>query len=196
MAQSAGVCLIMNFVAIDFETANSSRSSVCSVAVVRVEKGKITDSFYSLVCPPHVKFDYWNTKIHGITAEDVVGQPNFAQLWTALSPYLHNQTIIAHNAAFDISVLRSVLSEYQLPAPVFRHFCTVSMSKKIWPNVENYKLSTLARFFDIRFEHHHALHDARVCATLALLANQEIQAENMDQFIAKVNMKVQEFRSA
>ncbi|QJW45898.1 3'-5' exonuclease [bacterium BFN5] len=186
----------MNFVALDFETASSSRSSVCSVAVVSVEKGKIVDSFYSLVRPANLKFDYWNTKIHGITAEDVKDQPDFTQVWDTLKNYLQHKTVLAHNAAFDMSVLRSVLNEYQLVPPVFRHFCTVSMSRKVWPNCENYKLSTLARNFELNFEHHHALHDARVCAMLALLAQNEVQADSLEQLVDKLKVKVQEFKIA
>ncbi|MEG6584026.1 3'-5' exonuclease [Dendrosporobacter sp. 1207_IL3150] len=186
----------MNFVAIDFETANSSRSSACSVAVVTVENSKIVDSFYSLIKPSNLKFDYWNTRIHGITAEDVLNQPTFADIWDKLKPYLHNKTVIAHNAAFDISVLRSVITEYGLTAPLFNHFCTVSMSKKVWPDSENFKLSTLAKRFDISFEHHNALDDARVCATLALLAQDQVKAQNLDTLIAKLEMKVKAFKTA
>lgn len=185
----------MNFVAIDFETANSSRASACSVAVVKVEESKIVDSFYSLVRPANLKFDYWNTKIHGITAADVEDQPDFAQVWTKLRPYLEHKTVIAHNAAFDFSVLRSVLKEYGLEAPLFNHFCTVSMARRVWPYCENYKLSTLARRFEINFAHHHALHDARVCASLALLAKAEVKAQNLEQFIAKLGMKIQSFKA-
>ncbi|SDL80985.1 DNA polymerase-3 subunit epsilon [Dendrosporobacter quercicolus] len=185
----------MNFVAIDFETANSSRSSACSVAVVTVQNSQVTGSFYSLVRPADLKFDYWNTKIHGITADDVRHQPDFAQLWPRLKPYLQQQTVIAHNAAFDFSVLRSVLNVYGLETPSFKHFCTVSMAKRVWPNCENYRLSTLARAFAIDFEHHHALHDARVCAMLALLAKDEVRVDNLEQLIAKLKMRVQTFRA-
>ena len=78
----------MNYVAIDFETANRSRASACSLAAVVVEEGQIVRSHYSLIKPPDLQFDYWNTKIHGITAKDVADKPDFAQLWDKIRPCL------------------------------------------------------------------------------------------------------------
>jgi len=186
----------MNFVAIDFETANSMRSSACSVALVMVENGQIANSFYSLIRPPVLRFDYWNTRIHGITAQDVADKPTFAELWPEIRPYLDHKIVIAHNAVFDVSVMRSMLTEYQLSAPVFKHLCTVKLAKRVWPGVENYKLPTLARKFDIHFEHHHALHDAKVCVMLALLAQNEVQAESFAQLTEKLGMQAQDFKLA
>lgn len=184
----------MNFVAIDFETANRYRSSACSVAVVAVEDGQITRTFYSLIQPPVMQFDYWNTKIHGITAADVADQPTFAELWQDIKPYLENKIVLAHNAAFDMSVLRSVLGEYSIPVPDFNHACTVELAKKVWPQELSYKLSALADRFDISFEHHHALHDARTCAQLALLAAQSLKADNFLNLAELAQLKIRAFR--
>ena len=59
-----------NFAAIDFETANNERTSICSVGVVIVRNGEIADRFYSLVHPEPDYYLYWNTRIHGLTQED------------------------------------------------------------------------------------------------------------------------------
>jgi len=64
------------FVAIDVETANADRSSICQIGAVRVENGIVTDTFATLV-DPETCFDPWNTQIHGITADMVQGQPAF-----------------------------------------------------------------------------------------------------------------------
>lgn len=183
----------MNVVAIDFETANRSRSSACSMAAVTVENGKIVRSAYALIRPPVLAFDYWNTRIHGITAEAVRDKPTFAELWQRIKPHLENKVVLAHNAAFDIGVLRSVLQEYQLEKPSFRYACTVDIAKRVWSGLENYKLSTLAQRFAIQFDHHHALHDARACATIALLAQESVQAENFQQLAAALQVKVRDF---
>ena len=61
---------MQNFAAIDFETANGRRSSVCSVGVVIVREGKIVDRFYSLIQPSPNYFTYWTTAVHGLTHED------------------------------------------------------------------------------------------------------------------------------
>jgi len=185
--------ILMNFVAIDFETANSSRSSVCSLAAVTVENGKIVRSAYSLIRPPVMKFDYRNIQIHGINPEDVMNKPTFNQLWARICPHLENKIVIAHNAAFDISVLRCILQEYSIPLPKFKHACTVQIAKKTWPGGENYKLDTLAKKFQIDFEHHNALHDARACAQIAILAGQELQADNFLHLMHMLKLTIKDF---
>lgn len=183
----------MNFVAIDFETANRYRTSACSMALVTVIDGKITDTAYRLIRPPELKFDYWNTRIHGITAKDVVDQPTFAELWDDIKPLLDNKTVVAHNAAFDVSVLRSILNEYGLEHPQFKHACTVDLARKVWPGEESYKLSSLAERFKLSFKHHHALDDANTCALVALLAAKEAKAPTFERLVDMMNVKLKDF---
>lgn len=183
----------MNYVAIDFETANRSRSSACSMAAVTVEDGQIVKTAYSLIRPPTLQFDYWNTKIHGITAQDVADKPTFADLWQKIKPHLENKVVIAHNAAFDMSVLRSVLNEYTLPYPRFQYVCTVDIARRVWRDSDNYKLSTLAERFAIKFDHHNALHDARACAMIALLAKEAVKAENFRHLTEKLQITLKPF---
>ena len=183
----------MNYVAIDFETANRSRASACSLAAVTVENGQIVKSAYSLIRPPVLQFDYWNTRIHGLTEKDVADKPTFAELWPRIRPHLEDKVVIAHNAVFDIGVLRSMLDEYGLPHPRFRYACTVDIARRVWTDVENYKLSTLANRFNIQFEHHNALHDARTCAMIALAARETIKARNFKHLTEKLNIAVRAF---
>lgn len=184
----------MNFVALDFETANYKRSSACSVAVVEVKNGQIHDSFYALIRPPELKFDPINVQIHGITARDVRDKPTFAQLWDELRPCLENKIVVAHNASFDMGVLKSVLAEYRLPTPLFHHFCTVSIARKVWPHLENHKLGTLGSYFKIEFQHHNALDDARTCAQIALLAGEKMRAENFAALAKKLALPAKKFQ--
>jgi len=183
----------MNYVAIDFETANRSRASACSMAAVTVENGQIVNSAYSLIRPPILQFDYWNTKIHGLTAKDVEDKPTFAELWDRIKPQLEHKVVIAHNAVFDIGVLRSMLDEYGLAHPKFQYVCTVEMARRVWTDVENYKLSTLAQRFAIEFDHHHALHDARTCALIALAAQTAVKAISLKQLTEKLNITIRDF---
>lgn len=184
----------MNFVAIDFETANRFRSSACSMAVVTIEDGEVVNTAYHLIKPPVVEFDYWNTKIHGITAQDVADKPTFAELWDELRPLLENKVVVAHNAAFDMSVLRSLVAEYQLPQPDFKHACTVSLARKVWPGEPSYKLSALAERFKLSFKHHHALDDAYICAKVAMLAGESIKAESFIGLLRQAGLTLKDFK--
>lgn len=66
-----------DFAAIDFETANGERTSVCAVGVVIVRNGMIADRFYSLIHPEPDYYTYWNTKVHGLTQADTDNAPFF-----------------------------------------------------------------------------------------------------------------------
>ena len=184
----------MNFVAIDFETANSKRNSACSVAVVEVKDGKIFDSYYALIKPPRLEFNYTNIQIHGITPNDVRDKPTFAGIWRELKPCLDNKIVIAHNASFDMSVLKGCINEYHLEPPKFQHFCTVSIARKVWPQLEDHKLGTLGQYFNIDFNHHNALDDARTCAAIALLAGKELKVTNFAQLAHKIELPIKNFK--
>ena len=126
---------MMNFTAIDFETATSSRNSACSVAVVEVKDGKLFDSYYALIRPPELKFNYFNIQIHGIHPEDVKDAPDFAGIWPELKKRLEGRIVVAHNAQFDMSVLKYSLLENDLSIPKFSYCCTVKIARKVWPGV-------------------------------------------------------------
>lgn len=185
----------MNFVAIDFETANRYRSSACSMAVVTVENGTVVDTAYHLIRPPVVEFDYWNTRVHGITSKDVIDKPTFAELWNQLKPLLDNKVVVAHNAAFDISVLKSLINEYQLTPARFRHACTVSLARKVWPGESSYKLSALAERFNLSFKHHHALDDAYICAKVAMLAAKSVKAASFTGLLDRMGLPLKTFNA-
>ena len=160
----------MNFTAIDFETANGQRNSACSLGLVRVENGIIVESKDWLISPPEMYFHPMNVSIHGITEEDVMNEPSFNYIWEEVEDYLHGKMVIAHNASFDVSVLRACLDTYGIRFPEFDYLCTVQISRNIWPNMPNHKLNTMAHLFGIPLKHHDALEDTLACAKIAIKA--------------------------
>ncbi|WP_449354159.1 3'-5' exonuclease [Virgibacillus natechei] len=177
----------MNFVSIDFETANEKRFSPCAIGVVVANEHEVLDEFYSLI-NPLMGFTSFNTYIHGITEEDVADAPTFPQIWPTLHKYLSENTVVAHNASFDMSVLRQTLDYFNLTYPDMDYLCTANISKRVWPDLINHKLNTLAAHHGIAFEHHHALEDARVAAKILMKAFSTYQADSMDIFLGKCNM--------
>jgi len=170
----------MDFVAIDFETANSVRSSVCSIGIVKVKNGKIEEEVHTLI-NPLTEFHYYNTKIHGITEYMVHDAPTFEEYWPTFKQYIDNQTIIAHNASFDIGVLRDSLKRIHEPEPTFRYGCSYRIAKKVWPNLYNHKLSTVANYLSISLRHHDALEDARASALITLEAMKRTQTLSVQE---------------
>lgn len=150
------------FTAIDFETAQGKRWSICQVGLVRIENGQITEKINKLVCPPDNAYFYRNIAIHGITPQDTCNAPTFDTVWQDIKPYIQHQTVVAHNGAFDFSCLRHTLDYYQVEQPSYQQQCTLKIYKK--------DLATLCREHQIRLNHHDALSDALACAELYLRA--------------------------
>ena len=97
-----------DFAAIDFETANYERSSVCSVGVVIVRDGEIVDTFYSLIQPEPNYYNYWCTQVHGLCRTDTDGAPVFPNVWAQIEPRIEGLPLVAHNRPFDEGCLRAV----------------------------------------------------------------------------------------
>lgn len=100
---------MQDFVAIDFETANGRRSSVCSVGIVIVRDGVIVDRFYSLIQPAPNYYTYWTTEVHGLTRRDTDGQPTFPEVWAQVAEKIKGLPLVAHNRPFDEQYLRSMI---------------------------------------------------------------------------------------
>ena len=185
---------MLDFVAIDFETADKTRNSACSLAAVTVENGVITKQAYSLIKPPYMHFDDECIEIHGIHPQDVMNKPTFDQLWPNIyDKHLRDKIIVAHNAAFDVEVLRETLTHYNLDWPEFRYACTVKISRKVWPNLYNHKLNTVGKFLGITVQHHQALDDARTCAQIAMEAAKLKHSTSMDALMTAVGVPMETF---
>lgn len=156
-----------NFAAIDFETANNERTSVCSVGVVVVRNGEVADTYYSLIRPEPDYYLYWNTRVHGLTQADTAQAPIFPQVWQEIAPRIEGLPLVAHNKAFDQGCLKAVFRMYGMDYPDYDFYCTYQASRKI-KGLRNHQLHTVAAFFDFDLKHHHhALADAEACAWIA-----------------------------
>ena len=159
-----------NFAAIDFETANNKRSSVCSVGVVIVREGKVVKSIYRLIHPVPDYYLYWNTKVHGLTADDTAEAPLFPEVWMEIASQIDGLPLVAHNSPFDEGCLKAVFREYGMEYPDYKFYCTCMASRRRLRNVlPNHQLQTVAKYcgYDLK-NHHHALADAEACAAIAL----------------------------
>jgi len=158
----------MNFTAIDFETANEQYDSVCSVGIVVVKNGNITQKKEYFIKPKEIRFNEVNINIHGITERKIKHCPEFNEVWHEIKPYIENQTILAHNANFDVTVLEKVLQTYKIEIPYFKHICTLELSRKFFPNLKRYRLSDVAEFLGLKLDHHNSLSDALACAEIGI----------------------------
>jgi len=162
----------MNFIAIDFETANGDPISACALGVIVVQNGRIVKEKSYLLKPYNNWFSKYNVAVHGITHDRVKDAPRFGDIWHEIAPDIENaEFIVAHNAGFDMNVLRKCLMFADIAGRLPGSVCTVQLSKKKLPELHNHKLNTLAEHFGIQLNHHEALSDARAAALIMLELN-------------------------
>lgn len=178
----------LDFTAIDFETANGFRGSPCAVGLSKVRDGVVVEEASWLMRPPenHDHFDFHNVRIHGIREEDVAGLPRFGQLFPEIGAFIGSDVLAAHNAAFDLGVIRSGLEVSGLSGPAYDFACTVVLSRRCYSLVSN-SLPYAAEEAGVPLiNHHDAAEDARACAGILI----DIAARNGANSIAELYLSL------
>lgn len=180
----------MDFVTLDFETANSSPESPCEIGLTFVEDGKVRGTYAKLIRPPGNRYDYWNTKVHGIKPHETAYQPAFDEIWKEVAPLVADKFMIAHNASFDFSVLRKTLRFYGQDVPSLLYACSVQLSKKVWQGLPKYNLKALCDHHGIPLNHHRAEADSLATAQLCIRAFQDGGIESVEDIRAKLGTHI------
>ena len=170
------------FVAVDVETAASRWDSICSVGLIRVNNGIITDSFYTLI-NPECDFDPMNIRINGIRPEMVISEPRFCDVADAITKFIGYDTLVAHNIIFDGSALSKSYRRYGKTPLSVETFCTYQYAKELKKKdliyADKLGLDDLCIQYNIPLEHrHNALDDAKACALLLLSLAKEVKASS------------------
>lgn len=184
---------MLDFCAIDFETATHERNSACEMGICVVENGEIVKTKTWLIKPPSFPyFNHHNINVHGIYPKDVENAPTFDEIWHEAQDLLYGNLMIAHNASFDAGVLRGCLDYYGFFKPKMNYLCSIQIAKKSWKDLQSYGLKNLANLHQINFNHHRAGDDAEVCAKIALLGFQKLMLTRTDevQDVLKKNLKI------
>lgn len=168
----------MDFVAIDFETGTQHKNSAISIGLVKFEGSEKTDTFYSLIKPPVLYIDPFNTSIHHLTLNDVIDAPTFDQIFPDIQRFVGKLPFVAHNAGFDMNVLKATLMNYEIPVPQYKYFDSVLLSRKIFPELESHKLTCLGEYFGIEYDAHNALADAETCGKVILQCAKRLILQN------------------
>ena len=180
----------MDFITLDFETATSQRHSPCEIGLTFVKNSQIIETKTWLIKPIKKEYVGFNIYIHGITPKNTADKPEFNEIWTELKPLIENQFLIAHNAGFDISVLRRTLELYKLPFPTLNYSCSYIFSKKVWEGLPAYDLKTLCKVNNIPLKHHRAGADSKATAELALKAFEIAGVVSFNDFPKKLKTTV------
>lgn len=182
----------LNFTAIDFETANSSSASACSVGLVKVRDGRVVDRVGWLIQPPagHDAFLEWNIKIHGISPADVVGAVTWAEQLPDLVAFADGDHLVAHNAGFDLGVISTASTVSGLVVPDFRYVCSLQVARRTY-HLDSYRLPVAAMAAGFEdFAHHDALADAEACAAIMIHAAKRHEAGTIEELAHITRAKI------
>jgi len=182
----------LDFTAIDFETANSSNASACAVGLVRVRDGKIAAKTGWLIQPPpgHDAFFDLNIRIHGIRPADVVEAKTWSDQLTDLAAFVGDDVLVAHNAGFDMAVLKRTSEATGDDCPAYRYACSLQVARRVY-DLASYRLPFVAAeagFPD--FPHHNATADALACAHVMIDAARRVGADDIDGLAELAGVRV------
>ncbi|WP_344369950.1 exonuclease domain-containing protein [Agromyces tropicus] len=182
----------VSFTAIDFETANPSAASACSIGLVKVVDGAVVEREHRLIRPPfpHGEFSPWNIRIHGITPDRVADADGWEVHLPFLREFAGDDWLVAHNAGFDMGVIRATSEALALPVPDFRYLCSLQVARRTY-HLDSYRLTAAAAAAGFEdFAHHDALADAEACAAIVVHAAKRHEAPDLERLAHVTRVRV------
>lgn len=180
----------MKYVALDFETGNQSPLSACALGVSVFRDRALTEQWVSLIRPPSCvgAFDWRNIRLHHITEQMVAAAPSFDTVWARMAADIKGSLLVAHNARFDINILYACLKHFHLQIPECRFLCTVTIARRVWPNLINHKLHTVCHALKIPLNHHEAGSDARASGLILQAALTKTGSADAEELAEKTGI--------
>lgn len=179
----------MRFVALDVETANADMASICSIGVATFDSGQLVDEWHSLV-DPRDYFDEVNVSIHGITARDVAGAPDYATLSRDLAARLAGAVVVTHTHFDRVALSQATVRHGASPLG-----CTwldsARVARRTWAEcaTSGYGLANVCQMIGYRFRHHNALEDAKAAGNV-MLAAMERSGLGLDEWLTRVTQPI------
>lgn len=183
--------ICMRWIAIDFETATSRRDSACALGLVIVDDGVVQSEHEWLIRPPGNEYHVGNVAVHGIQPSDTEGAPDFDDVWEEVSELLQGRPFVAHNAGFDMAVLRACCEYWNVAIPHAEYACTLQLSRKAWPGLDSHRLPAV---FDSisggEINHHDALADARACSHILAAVIDHAGARSLHEAVESLGCRI------
>ena len=155
------------YVVYDVETPNALNDRMSAIGISVIEDGKIVKEFFSYV-DPETHFDPLNVELTGIDEDVVRGKPTFPELWKEIEPIMSDGILVAHNAVFDLGVLKKCLEDYGITwKPSVKYACTVQIGRKLLPDMKH-NLKVMCEYYGIPLDHHKADSDSHACAEILI----------------------------
>lgn len=158
----------MNFVTIDVETANNNVGSICQIGIAKYIKGKLVDTYCSLV-KPQGSFSSRNIEVHGITSQIVKSAPTIYDIYGSILQFIGTNVVVSYTD-FDQRSFEKCLEEHNLPLPEWLWVDASIMVRETCSRFEHkgYNLANVCKEWNYQFNHHDALEDAKACGYIAV----------------------------
>ena len=184
--------MALDFCAIDFETANSFRGSPCAVGLARVVDGRVVDTHRRLMRPPDGfdEFDAFNVMLHGITRKMVAHEPRFGDILPEIVAFADGLPFVAHNAAFDMGVIRDACGASEIAWPQCSYACTLVLSRLTW-RLLSYSLPWVAEAAGVGLGHHHEPEaDALAAGSIMVAIAREHSAGSLEELLSATGVRL------
>lgn len=181
-----------DFVVFDLETtgAKTPPCRITEIGAYRVSEGRVTDEFHTLV-NPETPIPPFITQLTGISDKMVRNEPKFRDIAADFLDFIGDSVLVAHNASFDMRFLNHEIAlihdGYRVANP---YLCTVLLSRKLLPHIENHRLNTVAQHYSISLENHHrASDDARATAEIFINLLEDLTSRGIRDLAAARRFK-------
>jgi len=181
---------MLTFNAIDVETANADRASICQIGIAHVRDGQIAEHWQTLINPEDW-FDPWNTSIHGIDESAVEESPALPEVRDELRRRLRGSILVSHTS-FDRVAFERAMQRYDLEQLRVTWLDSAKIVRRAWPEKfarRGWGLKNVASELGISFQHHNALEDARAAAEIVLRACRERRI-GIEEWLSEVNSPI------
>lgn len=174
----------MNFIAFDLETTGTLAGidRIVEIGAVRFVNGKPAD-IYSTLVDPLMPIPEGASRVNGITDDMVEGKPKIEACLESFTKFCGPDPLVAHNASFDFQFFLNAYRKHEFLAPSGYVFDTLSLSKRIIPGLNNYRLGTIAQHLKFKFGTLHRAHeDAELCGRVFVeLMERALPSEYLDK---------------
>ncbi len=172
-----------SYTIIDIETTglDPSYDEIIEIGALKIKEGIVVDEFQSLIKPDCNYIDEFIAKLTGITNEMLKTAPRIKEVLPRFIKFIQNDILVGHNINFDINFLYDNLME-SLGYKLENDFVDLMrLSRKVYPELKNHKLVTVAKNLDINIEdNHRALGDCRITYECFLKIFRCISENNID----------------
>lgn len=188
----------MKFIAFDLETTGivPGIDQIVEIGAVKFSNGQVEATFSTLI-DPRRPIPEAASAVNGISNDMVAGKPKIEEILEPFAEFCGDIPLVAHNAPFDSQFIAADIKKHELPGPAGIILDTLSISRKVYPGLANYKLGTLVQHLKIPAgTFHRAEEDASYCGYLFLdilkkifRPEQEIDIQNLIALTGKPETK-------